>query len=84
MHVCVAWALGEGWTEGGRGILGRGSWGGQLGASCGRRTLDEMAAKHARRLALLEAAGGHEPSGALVWRKFPQYRQFIVKHRKIS
>ena len=63
MHVCVAWALGEGWTEGGRGSLGRGSWGWQLGASCGRRTLDEMAAKHARRLALLEAAGGHEPSG---------------------
>ena len=34
-----------------------------MGASCGRRTLDEMAAKRARRLALLEAAGGHEPSG---------------------
>ena len=28
-----------------------------------QRQLDEMAAKHARRLAMLEAAGGHEPSG---------------------
>ena len=46
-----------------------GRWGGlwqsgrQLGGSWDGRQLDEMAAKRERRLALLEAAGGHEPHG---------------------